>query len=117
MRLRELLLASGEWDWSAMGMRAEGGVWVGVEWMLAIAGVFVAAVDGSCLGISAGEVRRAFCGTANRSAHTPRRNCADNEQSDGSDGRDRRTACADQACEVEVVADAGYLRCGMTEFL
>jgi hypothetical protein len=35
---------------------------------LVIAGVFVAAVDGSCRAISAGEVRRAFCGTANRSA-------------------------------------------------
>ena len=31
-------------------------------------------------------------------------------------GSDRRTACADQACEVEVVADSGYLRRGMTEF-
>ena len=44
MRLRELLLASGEWDWSAMGMRAPG------EMCLVIAGVFVGAVDGSYLG-------------------------------------------------------------------
>ena len=32
MWLRELLLASGEWDWSAMELRAEGEV-CGVEWM------------------------------------------------------------------------------------
>ena len=49
MWLRELLLASGEWNWSAMELRAEGEV-CGVEWCLVIAGVFVAAVDYSCLG-------------------------------------------------------------------
>jgi hypothetical protein len=115
MWLRELLLASGEWDWSAMELRAEGEV-CGVEWMFGDRGS-VCGCGGLLLPGQSPPGRFGVHSAVRRTgAHAPRRNCADNEQSDGSDGSDRRTACADQACEVEVVADSGYLRRGMTEF-
>ena len=82
---------------------------------LVIAGVFVAAVDYSCLG----NLRRGGSACILRNDEQERMlqgGTADNEQSDRSDGSDRRTACADQDCEAVVVADSGYLRRGMTEF-
>ena len=98
-----------------MGMRAEGGV-RGVEWMFGDRGS-VCGCGGLLLPGQSPPGRFGVHSAVRRTgAHAPRRNCADNEQSDGSDGSDRRTACADQACEVEVVADSGYLRRGMTEF-
>ena len=115
MCLRELLLASGEWDWSAMELRAEGEV-CGVEWMFGDRGSVCAAVDYSCLGnlrrggsaciLRYGEQKRMLQGGTARTT---------NNRMEVT-GSDRRTACTDQACEVEVVADSGYLRRGMTEF-
>src|ERR1035441_7932200 len=94
-----------------MGMRAEGEV-CGVEWMFGDRGS-VCGCGGLLLpGQSPPERFGVHSAVRRTGAHAPRRNCADNEQSDGSDGRDRRTACADQACEVEVGADSGYIRRG-----
>ena len=83
---------------------------------LVIAGVFVAAVDYSCLGnlrrggsaciLRYGEQKRMLQGGTARTT---------NNRMEVT-GSDRRTACADQACEVEAVADSGYLRRGVTEF-
>ena len=57
---------------------------------LVIAGVFVAAVDYSCLG----NLRRGgsawILGYGEQERDVPRRNCADNEQSDGSDGSESK---------------------------
>jgi hypothetical protein len=103
-------------DWSAMELRAEGEV-CGVEWLLGDRGS-VCGCGGLLLPGQSPPGRFGVHSAVRRTgAHAPRRNCADNEQSGGSDGSDRRTACADQACEVEVVADSGYLRRGVTEFL
>src|ERR1017187_3947609 len=49
MWLPELLLASGEWDWSAMELRAEGEV-CGVEWMFGDRGSVGGCGGYSCLG-------------------------------------------------------------------
>src|ERR1035441_10772840 len=91
MWLRELLLASGEWDWSAMELRAKGEV-CGVEWMFGDRGS-VCGRGGLLLPRQSPPERFGVHSAVRRTgAHAPRRNCADNEQSDGSDGSDRRTA-------------------------
>ena len=70
---------------------------VGPNGCLVIAGVFVAALDGSCFG----NLRRGVWAFILRYGEQERVRqggiSAENEESDGNDGRPRRTACADQA--------------------